>query len=316
MGRQLNKEAWEILTKDEKTALTLALGHGKSSWQAGEIMQKAHYKYLEIEARAEKFLRMFTEFYDEYGDLIPRGVDIPNTFKEYLSLVILSRLTVKDAIARIDDPEYKVSSFRDRIMEQGLIAMSKSRNQAEKDLFDLVLEFDRWNNFRVLPKGWQQPSAFKRRNKSKELKYLKNISQLPPISIEKVQELYSYTGNNDHLWVPIVSKTFKDLYKIMKVKDRPLVVDNLSKMGFVIFKDKLDAEEFAIQVHQYVFKKQVRDNSHVILGLKFWGRFRGLLIKAHNFNKLENIIPNRKFMEDARIEEGIQHKKKLRRKKA
>jgi hypothetical protein len=101
----------------------------------------------------------------------------------------------------------------------------------------------------------------------------------------------------------------------MKIRDTEKIINNLSKMGFVIFKDKLDSEEFAIQVHQYVFRRIVRDNSHVILGLKFWGRFRGLLASAYNYNKLENIIPNRKFMEDARIEEGIQHKKKLRRRR-
>ncbi len=80
---------------------------------------------------------------------------------------MISRLTVRDAITNMSDPSYKVTSFRDKVMDNILYKMQKSTNKGEKDLFDLIIEFDRWNNFRILPKNWQQPSAFKRRNKTK-----------------------------------------------------------------------------------------------------------------------------------------------------
>jgi hypothetical protein len=47
----LTSKAWGLLTEEEQTALKLQLGLGKSSWQASEIMGKAHYKYLEIKKR-------------------------------------------------------------------------------------------------------------------------------------------------------------------------------------------------------------------------------------------------------------------------
>ncbi len=80
-NRVMNREAWGILLKEEQQSITLSLGYSKSSWEAGEILKKAHYKYLEIAARGEKFLRMFTEFFEEHTYFIPNGVDISESFK-------------------------------------------------------------------------------------------------------------------------------------------------------------------------------------------------------------------------------------------
>ena len=44
----MKSKAWQILNKDEKTALMLTFNQKKSSWEAGDIMDKSHYKYLEI----------------------------------------------------------------------------------------------------------------------------------------------------------------------------------------------------------------------------------------------------------------------------
>ena len=62
-----NNPAWMILIEEEQLALTLHYGPEKSTWQAGEIMKKAHYKYLEIKARGEKFLKIFIERIIEPG---------------------------------------------------------------------------------------------------------------------------------------------------------------------------------------------------------------------------------------------------------
>jgi len=313
MARTINKEAWDILKRDEQVSLSLSLSHGKSSWESGEIMKKAHYKYLEINARAEKFLRMFTEYFDEYQYLTPANLDIPESFKEYLSLVILSRLTVREAVSRMEDPEYKVTSFREKVIDEILRKLSTATKGVKKDLFDVVLEFDRWNNFRVLPKYWQQPSAFKRRNKSKELKFLKIMSSLPSISIEKILEVYEFGGMDARsLYVPLVSKVFSEKYKILQVKNTTKVVDQLTRMGFLIFDNKTDCQEFGIMVLTYIFKRGTRDNSHVMVGLNFWGKYRDHVKKAINYSTLINYIPNRKFMEDARIDEGIQLRRKLK----
>ena len=311
--RVMNKEAWSILLREEQQSITLSLGYSKSSWEAGEILKKAHYKYLEISARGEKFLRMFTEYFEEYGYFIPNGVEIPNSFKEYLSLVVLSRMTVRDAVTNMNDPEYKVTSFRDKVIDNILYKMQKSNIPAEKGLFDLIIEFDRWNNFRVLPRQWQQPSAFKRRNKTKDLKYLKNISSIHPLALHKVKELFLYGGRQDKLFMPVVAKDIPSKFEVVPVKDKAKTITSLTRMGFPLFEEKLDATEFAIMVKEYLFRVVTRDNSSVITGLKFWKRYRDMIEKAKNYSELENIIPNRKYQEDARIEEGIDNFRKLKR---
>lgn len=313
MGRTICKEAWDILKHEEQMSLSLSLAHGKSSWESGEIMKKAHYKYLEINARAEKFLRMFTEYFDQYKYLTPANLDIPSSFKEYLSLVILSRLTIREAVDKMEDPEYKVPSLREKAIDEVLVRMNRVSSGNKKDLFDLILEFDRWNNFRVLPKYWQQPSAFKRRNKSKELKFLKVMSSLPSLSVEKVIEIFEFSGiKANSAYVPIVSRFLDGKYKVLQVKNSTKVIDQLTRMGFLAFKDPIDCQVFATMVMTYIFKKGTRDNSHVMVGLDFWGKYREHVKLAVNYGTLINYIPNRKFMEDARIEEGVQLSRKLR----
>lgn len=53
--------------------------------------------------------------------------------------------------------------------------LKESEDEWDKDTLRLILEFDRWNNFRILPRMLQQPSAFKRRS-NKRIRYTSNIS--------------------------------------------------------------------------------------------------------------------------------------------
>ena len=97
-----NNPAWMILIEEEQLALTLHYGPEKSTWQAGEIMKKAHYKYLEIKARGEKFLKIFIEHYEIYGDLFPDDLIISPSFRKFLDLTIIQRMQVSNAIKEID----------------------------------------------------------------------------------------------------------------------------------------------------------------------------------------------------------------------
>lgn len=295
----INPEVWGILKDDEKTSLSLALGHNKSSWEAGEIMKKAHYKYLEIQSRAEKFLRMFTEYYEVYGKLIPKEVNIPVHFEEYLGCVILKRMTIKDAVFYLEDGRYKVTSSRERLIEETFRPLLDKNRPAYKDFTDLILEFDRWNNFRILPHSLQQPSAFKRRNKSRELKHLKNLQGLPDFSIVKLIEKYEVTKNVRVLYVPLLTTYFDSAYYIMKVDHQAKVVNQLSSLGLFIFSKMEDAEIFADLIHNYTIRKKSRDNNKVMNGQRFWPEFRVQLKKSLNYEIINNLIPNRRFFEDA-----------------
>jgi hypothetical protein len=296
------KEAWDLLKEEERTSISLSLGHNKSSWEAGEIMQKAHYKYLEIQARAEKFLKMFTQHFIEYHTLIPSNVKVPLHLMEYLNCTMEKRMSIKDTINYLEDGRYKVTSSRDRLLEETLKDIMAKPDRAYKDLMALILEFDRWNNFRILPRTMQEPSAFKRRNKSRELKHLKNLQGLPDFSIVKLVERYEYTGARKSIHVPLLTEYYGDFYYILKVEHKATYVNQLSRLGLFVFLTNQDAEEFAELISDYTSRKKGHRDNKVMNGQRFWPKFRVQMQKAINQEILNNIIPSRKFLENAYFE--------------
>ena len=186
-------KAWNVLSSDEQTAITLSLSHGKSSWEVGEIMGKSHYKYLEIAARSKRFFKLFSEYFSEYDQLFPEGVRVDDEFQTFIENAIIKRLHFKNIIAAAEDKRYKIFKKRNQVVEEQM-ALLKSRTKG-RDLYDLILEFDRWNNFRILPPSLQEPSAFKRRNKTRDKNRLKLISSLPQLTIHLLIKKYKYEGH-------------------------------------------------------------------------------------------------------------------------
>lgn len=306
---KVNKFAWEILTHEERMAVTLSLGHKKSSWESGEIMNKSHYKFLEIVARAEKFLRMFTEFYNKYGGFIPYEVQLSPDVESYLTMAVTKRMLPKDIGEKMTNRAFMVISYRDRLVDEQLWALKSVKKDYNQDFLSLLLEFDRWNNFRILPKYWQQESAFKRRIKGKELKYIKSICGLPKFSVDKLRE--KFESQKGTVFTVLVSEVFPSGFLIMPIRDRGAKLTALTAMGFPLFTTRGAAEEIAFLLANYLFSKPQRGISRVKLGLDFWDRFRESLSKSTNYTEIMGIIPNRKFQEDAFIDNDIKRKKRL-----
>jgi hypothetical protein len=291
----INKEAWVILKPDEQTALSLSLSFSKSTWEAGEIMGKAHFKYLEIQKRARKFLEMFTNHFEKYGQLIPPEVLMPQHFKEYLHLTMLQRLNISKAIRAIDDYRYSVASVRNRAILLELTKLRDTQTEASQDLYSLIMDFDRWNNFRILPLELQEPSAFKRRNKARSKKHLKNITSLPKLSVLRIIEKFTYTGKAKSLYLVVISNYFDSNHRVLKVKEDKKLVTEVSDIGLFLYKDKAIAEEFGRLVSNYF----LAENKNCRLGQKFWPEFRVLLSKADNFKEIENIHKSRTYLDKA-----------------
>ena len=290
----MNEQVWDILNDEEQMAITLTLSHGKSSWEAGEIMNKAHYKFLEIKGRAERFLKMFTEYIEEEGDLIPEGLLLPVHFHEYLEMLIIKRKSLKETIETIEDDRYKLSSTRNALIIEIFTKLKEFKKATL--LLDLLVEFDRWNNFRILPVELQEPSAFKRRNKSRDLKHLKNICGLPEIIIVKIIEKYRYGGKLKHLFIPIVAPLYDNGYILVPVRYKPKIITELSKLGLPLFYKESEAKDFADLVYQFIINKKHKTCNE---GLKFWPEFRFKIGFAYNHSELNNITPTRTFMENS-----------------
>lgn len=306
---QINQEAWDILNTDEQTAITLSLGYNKSTWESGEILKKAHFKYLEIQKRAMKFLEMFTHHFERYGGLFPEGLYIPDNLKEYLCFTILDRYNISKAINNMEDPNYLIASRRNKLIIREITKLAESKDPKALDLYGIIMDFDRWNNFRILPIEIQEPSAFKRRNKSRHIKHLNNIITLPQFSVLKIVEKYSYTGKYRKMYFGLISRFLPEGYKVVEARYTKQNFKDISNIGLFIFSDHRLATELSKLISHYFLS----DKKTCKLGQKFWPKFRELVVLADNHDELENIHRSRTFLDKAIFEKKPKKREKSKR---
>lgn len=288
-----NDKAWNILTDEERLVLNLSAVHGKSSWEIGEIVQKAHFKLLEIQKRCVKFFEMFTTHYETYGVLFPDESVVGKDFREYFQGVIEQRLTPKEAISRMyNSTVWSIKESRVRLITEGMDKLLDSRNECDRDIFNLIKEFDAWNNFRVLPDNLQEPSAYKRRNKAREAKHLRNISRIPMESIEFIRELYEYNGKYQKMYLPLIHLEFEKGYKIITVRYSQKNIKALTHLYLYVFDNETLANSFADLVVEYFTSEDKSAKS----GQKFWPKFRDTRQYAINFQEIENVNVFRKHV--------------------
>lgn len=288
-----NDKAWNILTDEEKLVLNLTAVHGKSSWEIGEIVQKAHFKLLEIQKRCVKFFEMFTTHYETYGGLFPDESVVGKDFREYFQGVMELRLPVKEAIRRMfNNDVWSIKESRTRLITEGMDKLMESRNDCDRDLYNLIKEFDAWNNFRVLPDNLQEPSAYKRRNKAREAKHLRNISKIPMASIEYIKDLYEYNGKYQKMFLPLIHLDFPNGYILVPVRYAQKNIKALSHLYLYVFDNETLANNFAGLVVEYLTAEDKSAKS----GQKFWPKFRDIRQYAINFQEIENVNVFRKHV--------------------
>ena len=310
----MKSKAWQILNKDEKTALMLTFNQKKSSWEAGEIMDKSHYKYLEIKSRAEFFFRRFTEYFDQTGDLlIPENMNIPLDFREFIHHTIEDRFVYSKTLEKLDINS-QLRSNNHRVKKQTLITyFLKLRNSEDLDkiaLYDIISDFDRWNNFRILPEILQEPSAFKRRNKTRLLKHLKNLKNIDEFNIYRFTKKFKTKKKGKRLFLPLVCDNLKGNYKVVPIDKKKALVEYLSKeFKLYIFIDEKIANDYVTLVSEYLSLEQKNSKR----GQKFWPEFRKIIEKAYNYNLVNNIIPRRKNLENSfrEIDFNLKSSKKI-----
>lgn len=290
---KLNKSAWDILSPDEKTALGTMFGMNKSSWEAGEIMDKSHYKFLEIKYRAEKFLAMFTEHLDLYQQLIPDYIAGEKTVIEYFRLCIGKRMKPQEVITKLNDNTidrvFTKSGLNAKVVNQ-LRKWGKSEDVFELSMFNLVKEFDRWNNFRILPREIQEPSAFKRRIKNMYKKHIRVLTSMPALSREKLIKL-SKTNKAPFAYMPLLIRGSS--FEIIKVKVNQNITPLYIELCLYIFKTKEEAETYITNVFHYVSKgkKDCKD------GIEFWQIYRDCIKTAQNYHEVQKITAIRSHLD-------------------
>lgn len=291
---QLNTKAWGILTPEEKMALTLKVVQNLSTLQAGEIMQKAHYKYLEILERAKAFIKIFSEHLQLYDEVIPSYVSINMEFREFLMYTMVQRLPLKEACCRMSVPYWMYKNYREKQVVDNMLKLSRSNKPQNIHLFELIKEFDRWNNHRILPYSVQDPSAFKRRNKNADIKNMKHLYGMNPYSVKRIAEKYGFITRSKKAklgYFVVFSKELKTpvIPTLLKNKYQGKVLADLGRLGIYVFKREEDALEYHTMVVSYLEKD--RD---CVYGQKFWPKYRLQIKKSLNYNFIRKVIPSRK----------------------
>lgn len=288
----VNKKAWAVLDDKEKMAIELMTIYGKSSWEAGEIMGIAHFKLLEIHKRAVRFFELFTYHFETYGSLFPKELSfLRNDFKEYMCGVILERGRVKDVTDRMYNwREWSITESRARVMDDQLKKLQLSQLNVARDLYQLILDFDAWNNFRVLPESWQEPSAYKRRNKVRDNKHLKNLISVPSVSLDFIWDKYNYTGKYQKAYVPLFSRDYPNGYKLMPIQFSAKKIKAMNNYCLYVFDNEILARRFSTTVADYY----LQERKEVKSGQIFWQKFRELKELAVNFTQLEHVNISRR----------------------
>lgn len=287
------EKAWSCLKENEKQALFLQLSGNKSSWEAGGILKIAHYKYLEIYERATKFFKMFSDFYSIHESIFrPQGV-CDEAFMSYIEGVIERRLSCKQAAQFTGDSVQLISKHRSKLITKNINRLVESKDPWDIDTLRVIREFDRWNNFRILPVMLQQPSAYKRRLNKKDKIYLKYLlTRVPEWVNNKLKEKYYYRipcsadkKKINRWWMCLISEElYTDGYLLVPVKPSTEVLNTLSKLYIYIWDNRDDADTFGFTVFKF------KDNTkEVRLGQHFWPEYREIVKKAINYNQVNNI---------------------------
>lgn len=281
------EKAWECLTETEQNSLFLNISQGKSTWETSEILKVSHYKYLEIKARAEKFFKMFSDFFYLYPDLFgPDATRLTDQyFRDYLRGSMLKRLPKEEASVYAGDSSWLIQPVKNSQIRRNMLRLKEAKDKQAHDLYALIMEFDRWNNYRILPLDLQAPSPFKRRTNKKYKSYMRYLHTLPN---SKIRNLVDYFWTRDapknRYYTCFISSQYREGYQIVPIKADSPKVEELTKLKMYVFEDRVSAEEFGLLVSTYF--TEITNQKR---GLKFWKEFDELVTSAVNYKAINNM---------------------------
>lgn len=292
-NEKLLKRALTHLVPDEEAAVTLKNVHKKSTWQAGEVLGKAHYKYLEIVGRGEQFLRMFSKHYSMFKNFFPDEVTINPSVKEYLQLVLLERRNPRRIRLLLSSMQFRDKKFRDTTLTIQIRKWQNSKSPIENYFAEMILEFDRWNNWRILPETLQLPHAFKRRQKNVHKKKLLYSIRLEESKIKDLKKYFKLKKSEDiskAAWVYLFKNVVTQEYEIIPVVVTPDSKKVFSMLFLPMYESQKACEKAVFLILNYVLQTNPKDR--VKSGLAFWPTFRDYQKDTYNEADILNLSPD------------------------
>lgn len=279
------EKAWDCLTEQEQQLLFLSLSQGLSTRETGSILKISHYKLLEYKARAERLFKLFSDYFELHPGLIRPGAPLASVFKDYLYGSMVKRLSREESLFYAGDSSWLLRPVnRDQIIKY-MGKLKKSEDKWDQDLYALIMEFDRWNNYRILPRILQAPTPFKRRSTKKDKVYLSFLNRIPDFKIRAMVDIYWRHGKPEkRYYCAFISTIFLDGYTVVPIVRKKNVVQEITDTKIYIFEDRLDAEEFGLLVSQYFL-----NTAGISRAMKFWKRYRELIQNAINYREINNM---------------------------
>lgn len=278
------EKAWDILTQSEKNSLFLQMSQGQSSWEASEILGISHYKYLELKERSIKFFKMFSEYFQKFNTLISPNSVIDPRFRDFIEATIEKRLPKSEVVAYMDDSSLFIRGIKSKFLTSNMKRLLESESEHDNRLYDIIIEFDRWNNQRILPRDLQLPSAYKRRNNKRDKVYISYISNIPQYKVSAIADMFEYKVRSEkkpRYYLTLIDDAYEDGYFIIPVKTKDSTVEKLSQLSLFIFDTKDKADTFGYLVTQFIHKPKTPKS-----GQEFWSRYRDCTRMAINYDKV------------------------------
>ena len=297
---EAQKKAWECLNQLEQQSLFLQTSENKSTWESGEILKLSHYKYIEIRERSVRFFRLFSDFFELHPSIFRPDSPCDSRFQDYIEGCIEKRLTRTEAVYYSGDSTMQLTRVTTAVITKNMNRLQESgkTNEWDRDTRNLILEFDRWNNFRILPMILQQPSAFKRRLNKKDKIYIKYlVRKIPAWKLKILEKRFKSTTHSRvaPYWVALVKEGLYPMgYKVISVKADLKTLEAFNKCYIYIFPTKDLADKFGFMVANFYFR-----TATVKLGQRFWPEYRSCIESAVNYNKVNNIEFSVKNLDNA-----------------
>lgn len=299
-----------MLTDKEKTVLFMSISQGKSSWESSQMLGDiTHYKFLEIRQRAERLFKLFADFFAIHPQIFNPQTYIDYKFRDYIYGVMVRRLPKEEAINYAGDSAWLLHPVRKDTISKNLYRLKFSKDQWDQDTFKLLVEFDRWNNFRVLPREYQAESAFNRKISKRFKVYVKYLYRIPDYKIRAIINRFWYSVRDPRkaYYTVVVSTMFPNGYKVMPIRKSDVI--GVSKYYLYVFETIDDAIDYGVLVSTF-FDIAVSNGPRG--GLKFWKRYKELIQRTINSKYINNLDFNYTTLDAAY---GLKKKNKCQKKK-
>lgn len=289
---QENKaKAWEYLLDLEKQSIYLTLGQGLSGCEAGEILGITHYKYVELKARSETFFKVFSDYFEKHNQLIRPGIGIKPAFRDYIYGCLEKRLSLQEATIFGGEGTWSTQKIRNEEILNGMKILKESTQVWDNDLYTLIIEFDRWNNFRILPYELQAPSPYKRKSNRQAKAYFRYLRNIPSNTIIKLNKTLWFNGKKAW-YITLISDNFEMGYGVIPIQQTNHNMSNLTIQRIYIFPDAQKAEEFGLMVLRQPHVLTSKD------GLTFWKEYQAIIQNALNYEKIDHTTKIKDFYDE------------------